>query len=339
MGAYKEVLALTQQFSICGNPFRMDSWKGCHHNCIYCFSNHRKGQRYSGFYPADVGVLRRNLDRAFELDHKRIGLTVEMLRHRVPLHFGGMSDPGQKAAVDVSMQMLDMLHEYEYPVQICTKGVSLDPDRLHPDHVVFQVSLSTVDEKLAAMLEPGAPTPAERVEYIKRLGAAGFWVAARIQPLVDVEEAMRVIDEVGGFVDFVGMEHLGIPRDFKDQRDKLLCYLGRDLQEMRSHRVYWEFQPQERLDNIEQLLLHSPVPVGVGDNDLQWLSDTDNCCGLDLLGSAFDGWMRYNRMYIENTGDTEVWSPKSSVRDILNSKQRVDGLRTVKDYVDYWLER
>ena len=40
---YKYPMALTQQFKHCGNPFRIDTCKGCDFGCKYCFANNRGG--------------------------------------------------------------------------------------------------------------------------------------------------------------------------------------------------------------------------------------------------------------------------------------------------------
>ena len=40
---YKYPIALTQQFRFCGNPFRVDLYKGCDFGCKYCFANSRNG--------------------------------------------------------------------------------------------------------------------------------------------------------------------------------------------------------------------------------------------------------------------------------------------------------
>ena len=40
---YKNPICITQQFRFCGNPFRIDMYRGCDFGCQYCFANARQG--------------------------------------------------------------------------------------------------------------------------------------------------------------------------------------------------------------------------------------------------------------------------------------------------------
>jgi DNA repair photolyase len=331
-------MGLTQQFALCGNAFRLDSWSGCSYGCRYCFVTQKgRGERQAGM--GDVSVLWRALEVAFEEDRQRVGLNTELLRRRVPLHFGGVSDPSQPEALATSREFLRALEMYAYPVMVATKGVGLLPAARERKRVAFQVSLSTLDPDLAARLEPGAPSPRERLSYVRELKARGFWVAVRIQPLLTLEDALRVMDATADHVDYFLMEHLGIPRRALTHRVAryIAETLGIDLGALDKGRVYWEYPQSERRANVLALRAHCPIDLGVGDNDLQMLSTSVNCCGLDTAPKAFDNWMRYNQLYIQATGDRDVWYPKSSVKRVMMSHQRSKALVTVKDYTDRYL--
>ena len=61
---YKYPMALTQQFKHCGNPFRIDVYKGCDFGCNYCFANARGGNITKCFQIADFSVIEKNFEKA-----------------------------------------------------------------------------------------------------------------------------------------------------------------------------------------------------------------------------------------------------------------------------------
>lgn len=83
---YKYPMALTQQFRFCGNPFRIDLYKGCDFGCKYCFANSRQGNYSADFDIADFEKVEKLFYKAFEEDKETKNLNVELLRNKVPLH-------------------------------------------------------------------------------------------------------------------------------------------------------------------------------------------------------------------------------------------------------------
>jgi DNA repair photolyase len=319
------------------NAFRLDSWKGCSHQCTYCYSNQRKGLHYPGFGPGNIEKLKKYLHLAFETDRKKPGITIECLRHRVPLHLGVMSDPLQPAALETTKLFLKELAKYKYPVQISSKAVpKFDFD---PEIVAFQVSLMSMQEYLMSRVEPGAPTPKERIAYMRWLKKQNAWVCLRMHAIFDVEDASEVLNEANDIVDFVSTSWLDVPAAKRIRKDvKLMCELmGKDLRVLHRNGIFYYLPFEERLEGTLRLLEESKVPVGSG--DFHELSDTDNCCGLDTIGPAFDNWIRYNRMALDRTQNYDAWTPRGGLRSVIISNARKPGLHTLKDYVDnYMLE-
>lgn len=98
--------------------------------------------------------------------------------------------------------MLQLLLKYRFPAFISTKcdlilrdiellkaidkAAILPPD-LRPllkRGVILSVSLSTTDEKIAAMLEPGAIPPLQRLQLVKQLKQEGFLTGINAMPLL-----------------------------------------------------------------------------------------------------------------------------------------------------------
>jgi len=115
------------------------------------------------------------------------------------------SDPytPPEAQLGLTRRVLQILLERGYRVVITTKSPlvlrDLDILRRHRDAVAVQLTVTTLREELAAVLEPKAPRPAGRIEAARRLAEAGIPVAIRLDPIVpyltdDEENMAEVVD-------------------------------------------------------------------------------------------------------------------------------------------------
>jgi DNA repair photolyase len=128
-------------------------------------------------------ILRRELDPA---------------RRRKPLkggYFflgGGVSDSYQdlEETYRLTRRALELMEEFRYPVQILTKStlVLRDLDLLERinrrSRALIGVSISSADEAVSRIYEPGVPSPAERLEVLKRAKARGIPCAVFLLPII-----------------------------------------------------------------------------------------------------------------------------------------------------------
>ena len=96
----------------------------------------------------------------------------------------------------------------------------------------------------------------------------------------------------------------------------------------------YEFDSNVKRENIKSIKSVTDVPIGCGDNEFHILSDSLNCCGVDLMPESFSNWMKYNSMYIKMTGDRDVWYPQNNCNGCFNSSCIINGYTTVKQYTD-----
>ena len=111
--------------------------------------------------------------------------------------------------------MLQLLLKYRFPVFISTKCTlitrdidllkEIDKTAILPDDllqklkrgVILSVSVSTLDEKISKMLEPGAAPPPDRLSLVKQLKAEGFLAGVNAIPVLpfisDTEEELEKI--------------------------------------------------------------------------------------------------------------------------------------------------
>lgn len=178
------------------NPYR-----GCEHGCIYCFA--RPTHAYMGLSPGlDFEAKLFAKPDAAKLLERELAKPGYKVR---PIAIGTNTDPYQPIEKEwrIMRQILDVLKAADHPVMIVTKSamVTRDIDILAPmaEKGLAKVGLSvtTLDRKLARLMEPRASTPTKRLEAIKALSEAGIpstVMMAPIIPALNDHEIERVLD-------------------------------------------------------------------------------------------------------------------------------------------------
>ena len=354
---YLYPIALTQQFRFCGNPFRIDLYKGCRFECSYCFANARVSKFQRGFDVADFTIVEKLFSKAFDNNKESRNLNVELLRHRVPLHVGGLCDPfiPEEFEYKLTLKLLKLSNKYNYPLVISTKQAAFLPEyyeAFNPELHAFQISLMSANTDFIRKYEDFTPTAEARIDFIRFLHKCGYWVGLRVQPLIDLNEALYLIKKVQDSVNYITVEHLKISNEnvefkkrYEEDRGNTMYRRARKI--MRSLEVVTAIKAH----NLKKILEIATVPVGAGDNDLHQKSQSRCCCGIDTMGKNFDGWMKYNYTYfitgeVTDEEKESLWYPKCNVDSCLNNQSRYsykDTVRgdcnNVKHYTDEYIKR
>ncbi|WP_075289987.1 PA0069 family radical SAM protein [Pararhizobium arenae] len=178
------------------NPYR-----GCEHGCIYCFA--RPTHAYMGLsagldFEAKL-FAKPDAARLLERELAKPGYKVR------PIAIGTNTDPYQPIEKEwrIMRQVLEVLEACNHPVMIVTKSamVTRDIDILGPmaEKGLAKVGLSvtTLDRKLARLMEPRASTPSKRLEAIRILSEAGIPTTAMMAPIIPAlndHEIERVLE-------------------------------------------------------------------------------------------------------------------------------------------------
>lgn len=351
----RENLSLTSQVSFCGLPLRLDSYIGCAFDCGYCFARRRGGDVDTRrIRMGDPGYLRRMFDRAFrERGH---GVLAQFLRRRVPIHFGGMSDPFQPAErrTELSLEYLKAARDYQYPIVISTRSPLIGEDaylevlKAMP-HVVVQFSFSTTEDARGALVEPHAPSPSTVLRTMEILSHAGVVVTCRWQPLIPgfSEEPNLFVNRIAtAGARHLAVEHLKVPLESDRRWKSLENAIGRSLRDeyvtsgaRRDGREY--LLPAEmklpRLLAVRAEVHRAGLTFGAADNEYQYISDTEGCCsGVDQF-TGFEHWYSYQlgAAVRRSKGDIitydlirDEWRPRGSIDRFLNSRTRLSGRAT-----------
>jgi len=209
------------------NPYR-----GCEHGCVYCYA--RPAHAYMGLSPG----LDFESRLFFKPDAGRL-LTAELSKPSYKpgvIHIGGNTDPyqPQERSLRVTRQVLEVLQRFDHPFSIITKSalIQRDLDILGPMGQAgltrAAVSITTLDRKLARIMEPRAATPGRRLEAVRRLAAAGAPAHVMVAPIIpglndhEIESILLAAAEAGA--QSAGYVVLRLPLEIKDLFQEWLAH-------------------------------------------------------------------------------------------------------------------
>jgi DNA repair photolyase len=184
-------------------PFRwtVNPYRGCSHACVYCFA--RNTHTYLGLDPgADFDaqiVVKLNVARVLERELRSPRWA------REPVAMGTNTDPYQRAEGRYRLMpgVIEALARSGTPFSVLSKGTVLVRDvpqlaaAAADVPVSLGVSLALLDRELQARLEPGTPSPAARLDLVKRITDAGLPCGVMVAPvlplLTDSVEALDAL--------------------------------------------------------------------------------------------------------------------------------------------------
>lgn len=169
----------------CHSILRVEPYPSCGHRCIYCFGRwYRSG--LDGEDGADFNAM-RSFKELLKILRKR------MLR-TIPFRLSTLADPFQpiEEKHQLSRYIMSLCLRYETPLIINTKSTLLLRGDLlkilgelaSRGLVIVQISLSTINNGIASVLEPNAPSPIKRLDAAERLSRENVPVIVRLQPFI-----------------------------------------------------------------------------------------------------------------------------------------------------------
>jgi DNA repair photolyase len=170
-------------FSASVNPYR-----GCEHGCVYCFA--RPSHAYLSLSPG--------LDfetKLFAKTNAAERLRSELSRpsYRCAAIALGINTDGYQPierSYQITRQCLELLAETRHPVSFVTKSALITRDidllaAMAKDRLVtVYFSVTTLDRKLSAKLEPRAAAPHARLRAMEALHKAGVPVGVLVAPVI-----------------------------------------------------------------------------------------------------------------------------------------------------------
>ena len=174
-------------------------YRGCTHGCIYCDS---RSVCYQIGDFEDIAVKR---DAVAKVESE-----LRSRRKRVMLSTGSMSDPYVhiEKELGITRKVLSLIAKYGFGISVLTKSdlilrdIDLYEEINRNNKAIVQLTITTTDDQLAAIIEPHVTRPSKRFaalkEYHDRGITTGIWMTP-ILPFIEDNEAniMAICEQAG----------------------------------------------------------------------------------------------------------------------------------------------
>lgn len=176
-----------------GLRYNMNLYRGCQHGCIYCDS------RSLCYQLGELSDIRLK-DNAIALLEKEL----KSKRTKGTIGFGSMNDPYMPVEKDlqITRKALQIIKNFKYPVHIITKSdlVVRDIDILKVLSEIYaavSITITTANDKLSKLIEPGAPLSSSRFNALQKLSEAGIYCGITLMPILPfINDSCENIHEI-----------------------------------------------------------------------------------------------------------------------------------------------
>jgi DNA repair photolyase len=246
-----------------GLKYNMNLYRGCQHQCIYCDS---RSECYQIENFADIHVKVNAIDLlADALPRKRV---------RGTIGFGSMNDTYMpvERKYRLTRQALEVVRQHQFPVHIITKSdlVLRDIDTLkeiNKTYAAISFTITTADDELARVLEPGAPLSSARFNAMRTLADVGIHTGVTMMPILpfiedtveNVTDLVEMARQAGAsyILPWFGMSLRAGSRDYYyDKLDKLFPGVKRKYVQQYGGRYECNSPDWRKLDDVFQKLVY-----------------------------------------------------------------------------------
>jgi DNA repair photolyase len=200
--AEKKSKSLIHPFAVSGySGLTINPYQGCHHRCAYCYATYEWSP---DFY--DKVYSKTNAAEVLEkqLIHWK-GRTIG------PVMVSSATDCYQPAELryGLTRKCIEVLQRYDVPYYVFTKssliGRDLELHRRYKDNCSIIWSITTVNEQIRRVVEPGTPPSTKLFETVRKFTGAGIRCGVNVDPIMplitdgneDLESVLAQCTEAG----------------------------------------------------------------------------------------------------------------------------------------------
>jgi DNA repair photolyase len=181
------------QLCTCPAKLSLNPYTGCPHGCLYC---------YASSYITRFAECRPKADLLRKLARESSRISPGTL---VALSNSSDPYPPQEEWLQLSRGCLQILKERGLCAQVVTKShlVARDSDLLSEMKACVAMTITSLSDSICHRLEPGAPSPARRLDAMAKLSSKGVSLSARIDPIIpgindeEIEQLAAAVSRAG----------------------------------------------------------------------------------------------------------------------------------------------
>ena len=190
----------------------MNVYRGCTHGCIYCDSRSRVYGMKHAFEDIEV---KKNAPELLEK-------ALRSKRNKCMIGTGAMSDPYMpcEKELELTRRCLEIIHRHGFGAAVQTKSdlILRDLELLKAindsSKSVAQITLTTADDGLCSIVEPGVCPTSRRVQALRAFRDSGIptvvWLSPFLPFINDTEENLRALLDICAEVQVKGIVCFGI---------------------------------------------------------------------------------------------------------------------------------
>jgi DNA repair photolyase len=182
----------------------INPYQGCQHRCGYCYATYEWSP---DFY--DKIYAKSNAAEILERQ-----LRSSKFRNIEPVMISSATDPYQPAELKYGLtrKCIHVLQKYNAPYYVFTKSTNilrdLDLHKGYRDNCFLVWSITTCDEKIRRIIEPGTPPSAAIFTVIRKFVEAGLCCVVNIDPILPlITDSEVYLDQVLDECNNSGVKH------------------------------------------------------------------------------------------------------------------------------------
>jgi len=214
----------------CPRKYSVSPYTGCSHRCLYCY--------ITSYIPNAFSC------RPKKSFIERLSKDIKRITPSLPISMANSSDPYApiESELRLTRKALQLLLPEGFKVLLITKSslVANDRDVIAQGNCSVSISITTMDDELARMLEPSAPPPSKRLSTLGALTSSGIPCSVRIDPLIPgINDDVKMLEGLVAEVASAGASHL-VAATYKakiDSFNRLLKAFPECAEKLRN--LYW----------------------------------------------------------------------------------------------------
>jgi DNA repair photolyase len=232
----------------------INPYQGCQHRCGYCYATYE-------WSPEFYDKIYAKSNAAEVLENQLKSWRAKVIE---PVMVSSATDPYQPAELryGLTRKCIEVLQEYNVPYYVFTKSSTIISRDLllhkrYKGNCFLVWSITTCNEKIRRIIEPGTPPAYSMFSTIKKFTDSGIKCAVNIDPILPlITDSEEEIESILDNCNKSGVSHvfgaiLRLRADIWQRMQMILKLLGiKDSIEVYKKRIYQFTEPMEQNYNI-----------------------------------------------------------------------------------------